>query len=40
MAMVDTEMAKIEEIFLPYINCGDKTYFEKIESERFVAITG
>ena len=40
MAMVDTEMAKMEEVFLPYINCGDKTYFERIEADKFIAITG
>lgn len=33
MAMVDLDMAKMEEVFLPYIMDGNKTIFELYESK-------
>ncbi len=36
MALIDTEQAKIQEVFLPYaLNNNGKTYFEVIESRGF-----
>lgn len=38
MAMIDTEMAKMEEVFLPYIASGDQTYFEYLEGTGFISL--
>lgn len=37
MAMIDTQMVKLEEIFLPYaIDRNGKTYFENIRDNKFM----
>lgn len=40
LALVDTEMVKIQEVFLPYIQVGIKneTLYQQIESKKFQAI--
>ena len=41
MAMIDTEMVKLEEIFLPYMAGKDgKTYFEILEHRGFMLPSG
>jgi hypothetical protein len=41
MAMLDTEMVKLEEIFLPYMTTRDgHTYFEIIENRGFMLPSG
>jgi hypothetical protein len=41
LAMLDTEMVKLEEIFLPYMtNQEGKTYFEVMEGRNFALPTG
>ena len=37
MAMIDIDMVKIEEVFLPYILDGEKTVFE-IYQEKFISL--
>ena len=32
LALLETEMVKMEQIFLPYVMMGDKTIFERFES--------
>lgn len=36
MALLDIEMVKFEEIFLPYIETGNGTVFERLESSNFL----
>jgi len=37
MALIDTEMVKMEQVFLPYmIDSQGKTYFEHLESKQFL----
>jgi len=41
MAMIDTEMVKLEEVFLPYMaGQGGKTYFEILENRGFMLPSG
>ncbi|MFA6048289.1 MAG: hypothetical protein WC737_05790 [Parcubacteria group bacterium] len=41
MALIDTEMVKFEEVFLPYIvDQNNKTLFEKMESKNFLLTDG
>jgi hypothetical protein len=37
MALIDIEMAKLEEIFLPYmVDTNGRTYFEHLEKQQFL----
>ena len=39
--MIDTEMVKLEEIFLPYMTSNDgHTYFEILEGQGFMLPSG
>ena len=40
LALVDTEMVKIQEVFLPYIQVGIKgqTLYQQLEAKKFTAI--
>ena len=41
MAMIDTEMVKFEEVFLPYIvDQKGETFFEKMEERKFMLPSG
>jgi hypothetical protein len=40
MAMLDTEMVKLEEIFLPYMTKDGQTYFELLEDRGFMLPSG
>jgi len=41
LALLDTEMVKLEEIFLPYMATPDgKTYFEVLETRGFMLTSG
>ncbi len=36
LALVDTEMVRMEEVFLPYVVIGSQTVFEKMVSDKFL----
>ncbi len=41
MALLEIEMAKMEEVFLPYmVNATGETFFERIEQRGFLLETG
>jgi len=40
LALIETEMVKIEEVFLPYVVMGDQTLFERFESGKLQLGTG
>lgn len=41
LALVETEMVKLEEVFLPYVTARDgKTLFEKMEEQGFLLPSG
>ena len=35
MALIETEMVKLEEVFLPYMIMGEKTMFQHMTEQRF-----
>jgi hypothetical protein len=40
MAMVETGMVKVQEVFLPYMQVGiNETFFERIQAGKFKALT-
>ena len=39
LALVDTEMVKVQEVFLPYVQTGlNETLYQKLESKGFTAL--
>ena len=40
MAIIEAEMASIEEVFLPYLLRGDHTLYQEIENRGFLLLEG
>ncbi len=40
MAIIETDMVKMEQVFLPYMQMGDKTLYEAIEEKKFYLTEG